>query len=262
MSTEPCIELELDGATAIVWLNRPAVRNALDRYLIDDFDRAVEQLRGCEEVRVVVLAGRGEGFCAGADLREIKACSSDEARALELHCAEVFEQLAALPVVLIAALHGFAVGGGFSLAVYCDLRVVARGTKLGFPTTARHWLPPWGLSRLAGWTGVSRAEQILLTAGVFDAERAYEWGLVDHLVDPAEVMPVACRLAESLQHTRRDVVAEVRSFFSQLRGRPHRQWDRIAAKGFHRLFATSQTQAALNEFLDRGTKHRAEDRRT
>lgn len=260
MSTEPRIELEIEGTTAHLWLNRPAVCNALDRYLIDEFDQAVERLRGCEEVRAVILAGRGPGFCAGADLREMQACSADGARGLELHCAEVFEQLAALPMVLIAALHGFALGGGFSLAVYCDLRVASPDTKLGFPTAARHWLPPWGLSRLAGWTGVSRAEQILLTAGVFDAQRGAAWGLIDHLVDADDVLPTARRLAEELSSTRHDVVAEVRAFFSQLRGRPHRQWDRIAAEGFQRLFATPETQSVLRGFAKRRETNQQEER--
>lgn len=245
------IDVELNGAVAHVWLNRPGVRNALSRQLVTDLGSAIEFVAAREEIGALVLAGRGEAFCAGADLREIGSLSADDAVQLELEGAAILDRLAALPLITVAALHGFAVGGGFSLSLYCDVRIAAEGTRLGFPPAARHWLPPWGLAQLASWVGVARAQQIVLAGGMFDVAKAERWGLIDEVVALSEVQSRAVALARELSATRREVVAEVRTFFGQMRGTPNVEWDRLAGESFGRLFASEPAQQAVREFVAR-----------
>jgi enoyl-CoA hydratase/carnithine racemase len=244
-------DVEFDGAVATLWLNRPTVRNALSRQLVTDLGESLELVAARREIGALILAGRGEAFCAGADLREIGNLLADDAVQLELEGAAILDRLAALPIVTVAALHGFAVGGGFSLSLYCDVRIAAEGCRLGFPPAARHWLPPWGLAQLAGWVGVSRAQQIVLAGGMFDTKQAERWGLLERVVPRDALFATAASLANELSATRREVVAEVRSFFAQLRGTPNAEWDRLASESFGRLFATAPAQAAVRDFVAR-----------
>lgn len=252
MSEASQVELEVDAGVARLWLNRPHVRNALDRQTIADFAAHVEALERRDDVRVAVLAGRGEAFCSGADLHEIGRLAPAEAKALERQCAEVFDRWATLPIPLVASVHGYAVGGGFLITLFCDVRIVAADARIGLPPVARNWLPPWGLSRLAAWVGPARAEQLLLMAGLLDAQEARHIGLADRVVPPERLLQATDELAQHLAGSRREVVAEVRSFFGQLRGRPHADWDREASRVFERLFATPEAQGALAAFARRG----------
>ncbi|MBX7169126.1 MAG: enoyl-CoA hydratase/isomerase family protein [Pirellulales bacterium] len=242
------IEFERAGNVAVLRLNRPQVANALDRGLVAALARHLDAIADDDALRAVVLCGAGRGFCAGADLRELAACTPAEATELELAFAGVFDRLAALDRPTIAAIHGYAVGGGFFLSLYCDLRIVATGTQLGFPEAAQQWLPPWALSRLAAWVGPARAEQLVLVAGRFDAAQGATWGLVDQLVAPDELLPRALEVARRVASAKPPVVAEARRFFGQLRGQPHDVWDRISATAFARGFASPTAQAALDSF--------------
>lgn len=257
MNREPCVILEVEGPLAELRLNRPHVRNALSKQLIRDLDQGLRTIEADASIRCVLLSGNGASFCSGADLGEFADVDSAAAMHEELHSVAVFDRLAALPVPVIAAVHGHAVGGGFLMTLYCDLRIVAAGTKLGFPNAAQQWLPPWALSRLASWVGPARAEQMVLTAGMFSVEAAERWGLVDEVAPPAELMAMARAKALALTGVRREVVAEAREFFRQLRGRDHSHWDRVSAQGFARLFGSSPAQAAIREFLA-ASKGRAE----
>lgn len=244
-----CVTLEIDGPLAVVSLNRPQVRNALSRQLIRDLDTCVTAVQNDVTVGCVLVKGNGASFCSGADLAEFADIDSAAAMQEELQSVAVFDRLAALPTPVIAAVHGHAVGGGFLMTLYCDLRIVAAGTKLGFPRAAQQWLPPWALSRLASWVGPARAEQMLLTAGMFGVEQAQQWGLVDQIVPEGDLLAAAKAKAATLAGARREVVQETREFFRQLRGRDHAHWDRISAQGFARLFGSPQAQAAIREFL-------------
>lgn len=249
VNTPPTVVLEFDGPVAVLRLNRPQVRNALSRELIHELDRHVAALENDPRAAAVILTGNGPAFCAGADLGELASADSAAAMHEELRSVAVFDRLAALPMPVIAAVHGYAVGGGFLMTLYCDLRIVARGTKLGLPKAAQQWLPPWALSRLAAWIGPARAEQMLLTAGLFDVAQADRWGLVDQVVEEAELLTAAKARAVQLSTARREVVREVREFFRQFRGRDHAHWDRVSAQGFARLFGSPEAQAAIRQFL-------------
>src|SRR5262249_12751511 len=144
----------------------------------------------------------------------------------------VLDRFAALPIPSVAVLHGYAMGGGFLISLYCDVRVAATGTRLGFPTSSRMWLPPWRMARLAGWLGLARTQQMLLAAPEMDAAEAQRWGLVDEVAPAERLDELADRTAERLAFCRREVVAEARQFFAQLAGQPHAAWDRLSAAAF------------------------------
>ncbi len=253
MATET-VTLELGHAVATLCLNRPAVRNALSSELVDQLATHLTTLEGRDDVRALVLTGAGRGFSAGADLAEISRGSAADAAQIERHTAAVFDRMAALPMPVLAALHGFAVGGGFFLSLYADVRIVAAGTKLGFPAVARQWIPPWALSRLAGWVGVRRAEQILLSQSMFTPRQAVRWGLAERVVAADKLLAVARDIAAHLAETPREVTREIREFFAALRGFEHARWDEVANAGFERRFSSPEAQSAMRAFFAKSSE--------
>ena len=214
MSSDSPIQFERSGAVATLWLNRPQVRNAINTRLLEELGRALERVETDEAIRTLVVRGRGAGFCAGADLSEIGAGDALQAAVREDRWVSVFQRLGRLPVPVVAAAHGFALGGGFLLSLYCDWRLVAEGTKLGFPPVARKLVPDWGLRRVALWVGPARTQQLVLTAGILDAEQALRWGLVDQIVRLEELDGAVVRTAEQLSQSERADVAAIRRRFT------------------------------------------------
>ena len=148
MSENRAVEFETSGPVATLWLNRPQVRNAINATLLEELQAALERVEADDALRVLVLRGRGAGFCAGADLSELGSGRELKAAVRKDRWVSVFERIANLPVPVVAAVHGFALGGGFLLSLYCDWRLASEGAKLGFPPVARRLLPPWGLQRV------------------------------------------------------------------------------------------------------------------
>ncbi len=249
MSSSDPVQLEVSGAVATLRLNRPEVRNALSVDLVECLARRLAEIREQPALGAVVVCGAGKGLCAGADLSELGSHTPDEAAAFQRRTAEVFDQLAELPVPSVAAIHGFAVGGGFFLTLYCDLRLATPDARLGFPAAARQWIPPWALSRLASWVGVRRAEQLLLTQSLFTTASAAGWGLVDEVVPNDQLLSGAQALAERITDTPREVVREIRQFFSALRGFEHRTWDQLSSAGFQRRIGAPAAQQAMQAFF-------------
>lgn len=219
--------------------------------MFDALATAVDQLEARDDIGVIVLRGRGRGFCAGANLAELGALDARAAAESSLVWPRLLDRLAALPIPLVAALHGYALGGGFLISLYCDVRLAVAGTRIGFPQASQFWLPPWGLSRLAAWLGPARAQQMLLFTPEFDAATALKQGLVEAVAPADEFDAVVDEAAARLAGCRRDVVLEARRFFVALAGRPHADWDRLSAEGFARTFGSPAAQAAIRSILER-----------
>jgi len=247
MASESIIYDQRD-AIVTLRLNRPDVRNAVDDAMVAQLNESVARLADDTTVRAVILAGEGAGFSAGADLNGLARATPDQASEMIGAASDAMNRLASLPVPVIAAMHGFALGGGFLLSLYCDVRVVADDAKIGLPAAARMWMLPWAMSRLASWIGVARAQQLVLAGGVMTPQEAKRLGLVDHVVPTGDVQVRADELARDLAGWPRHVLKEVRGFFSELEGREHADWDRRATAAFVRCFAADEAQQVLEQF--------------
>lgn len=177
-----------DGRVILATLNRPTKGNALNQPLIDALDGLCERVEGLHRTadpRSVVLTGAGaKAFSAGADVNELDGISADAARRQMRRGQQVFDRLERLPVVVIAAVNGFALGGGLELAMAADIRVAAQNARLGQPEISLGNLPGWGgTQRLPQLVGRGRASEMILTGDLITAERAYEIGLVNAVVE-------------------------------------------------------------------------------
>lgn len=192
--------LERDGGIATITVNRPRVLNALDTHTIDDIRRAALELKGDDAVRVVIITGAGEkAFVAGADIEQLAQLGPDQAKAYAMAGQHVFELLENLGKPVIAALNGFALGGGCELALACTFRIASDTVRLGQPEIKLGLIPGFaGTQRLLRLVGKGRALDLILTGRMVDADEALRIGLVHRVVPPASLMTEARSLAASL----------------------------------------------------------------
>jgi enoyl-CoA hydratase len=192
--------LSRDGALASITINRPQVLNALDSQTLDELRRAVLDLKADREIRVVIVTGAGEkAFAAGADIGELAAMSPAAAQTHALTGQHVFDLIENLGKPVIAAINGFALGGGCELAMACTLRIAADTARLGQPEVNLGLVPGFGATqRLSRIAGKGAALDLLLTGRQITAEEALRIGLVNRVVATGEVMTAARALAGEL----------------------------------------------------------------
>jgi enoyl-CoA hydratase len=194
------ILVEARGAIAIVTINRPKALNALNSATLAELGETLTTLAGNSQVRVVVLTGSGEkAFVAGADVTDMLAMSPVEARAFAHRGATVFSQLENLPQPVIAAVNGFALGGGCELAMACDIRIAAETAKFAQPETGLGITPGFGgTQRLPRLIGQGRAMELLFTGDTIDAAEALRIGLVNKVVPACETLAASIAMAEKI----------------------------------------------------------------
>jgi enoyl-CoA hydratase len=185
------IQLEVSERIATLTVNRPEVRNALSKETVQEMHAALRELAARDDVGVVIL---DKSFVAGADIREIRKRGKREA--LEAINQELFSAVENFPWPVIAAVNGYALGGGFELALACDIRVAAESARFGFPETGLGIIPAaGGTQRLPRHVGWGRAKEIILTGRTLDAQEAEQLGLVSKVAPADELMATASELA-------------------------------------------------------------------
>jgi methylglutaconyl-CoA hydratase len=252
------VEVSVEGPVAQVWMARPEVRNAFDGAMVRELHDAVAGVSAREDVRVLVLGGRGPAFCAGADLTWMKTVAGftreenlAEARAL----AELFEAIDTCPKAVVARVQGAALGGGAGLVAVADVAVAAEGTAFGF-TEVRLGLVPAVISPyVVRKTGLSAARELFLTGERFEAGKALAIGLVHAVVAEADIdAAVEARLAAVLQAAP-GALAAAKALLRDVAGRPvaevrERTIERIAERR-----ASPEGQEGLRAFLEKRKPH-------
>jgi enoyl-CoA hydratase len=192
MAYENLLYEKKDGI-AYVTLNRPKVLNALNRKTVEELQDALIDARGDDSVRVLILTGAGEkSFVAGADIGELARQTPVSGRETSLFGQGVFHLLETMGKPSICAINGFALGGGCELALACTIRIASKTAKLGQPEVKLGIIPGYGGSqRLARLCGKGIAQELCLTGEMIGAEEALRIGLVNHIYEPAELLPAA-----------------------------------------------------------------------
>jgi enoyl-CoA hydratase/carnithine racemase len=210
---EPSVRLEVSNGLAFLTLNRPTRFNALSAEVLDALHESVETLAGNANIRVVILAGEGRAFCAGHDLKELRAASSDQVDALFRRCSDLMLRLTRLPQPVIAEVNGMATAAGCQLVAQCDLAVAAdharfavSGINLGLFCAT----PAVPLSRAIAR---KRAAEMLFTGDFIDAATALDWGLVNRVVPADQLRATTLALAEQLKTKPREALATGKALF-------------------------------------------------
>jgi len=194
------LRIAVDGRVATVTINRPDVLNALNTSLLEELLATLTDLGNDPNVGVVILTGEGErSFIAGADIKEMADKTPLEARAYSELGQEIAHKLETMRKPTIAAVNGYALGGGCEMALACDVRLASENAEFGQPEINLGIIPGWGASqRLARATNIGYAKELILTGRRVDAAEALERGLVQHVYPAAELMPAAWAMAAQM----------------------------------------------------------------
>lgn len=193
------IQVSKETDIAIVTINRTEVLNALSSSVLEELGVVVDELAADGSIRVVILTGAGRSFVAGADIAEMSGLTPDEGRDWGRLGASVFRKLELMEKPVIAAVNGFALGGGCELAMACDIRIASDKAKFGQPETGLGITPGFsGTQRMARIIGPAKAKELIFTAEVIKAEEALRIGLVNRVVPAESLMEEAVTMAKTI----------------------------------------------------------------
>lgn len=194
------LKLEVENEIAVLTIDRPKALNALNTETLEELNEVLTEIEGRDDVKVVILTGSGEkSFVAGADIAEMINFTAPEARAFGMRAADPFFKLQNMRQVTIAAVNGFALGGGCEISMACDIRIASDNAVFGQPECGLGIIPGFGgTQRLARLVGMGRAKEIIFTCQNIDAEEAYRIGLVNKVVPQAELMDTAKKMASKI----------------------------------------------------------------
>ena len=198
---------------AVLTMDRPARRNALGEASMAELAAVLDRLAADVTCRAVVLTGAEPGFCAGSDLAEMAALDGPGRVAHEAATAATVRRLSAHPVPVIAAVEGYALGGGLVIATACDLVVSARSTRWSMPEVPKGFFPPWGMAPLLARVGPVKAQLVALGIEEMDGEDALRLGLADRLAVDGQALAAGCDWAEKLAALPEGAMRRVKRFF-------------------------------------------------
>ena len=247
------VNLEVAGSgVATLRLDRPKM-NALNQQVAAEIGEAVDAAATDERVRALVVWGGERIFAAGADIKEMTDLDAVEMFRYIGRFQDVFTRLERLPLVTIAAVNGYALGGGCELALACDLRICAEDARLGQPEILLGVIPgAGGTQRLPRLVGVGRAKELIFTGRFVEADEALRIGLANEVVAPADVYPTAVRRAEELAHGPTVALMAAKQAIDGGMQTDISTGLAIERQGFAALFATEDQKTGMSSFVEQG----------
>ena len=246
------VNYEVQGAVAILTINRPEALNALNSQVLSDLDEAITKVEADDGVHAVILTGAGRSFVAGADIGEMKGFSARDGKKFGVHGGGVFLRLENLSKPVIAAVNGFALGGGCELAMSCDIRLASEKAKFGQPEVGLGITPGFGgTQRLPRIVGISKAMELILTAKVINAAEAERIGLVSAVYPPEELMDKAVELANAICANAPIAVAESKRCIRMGMQTDIATGSAFEAEAFGLCFATEDQKDAMKAFVNK-----------
>ncbi len=239
------------GPVRIVTINRPAVLNAIDAQVIDELTAVLEATAVADELRALLLTGAGEkAFVAGADIAAMREMTPEAAGAFAARGHRLGDLLAGLRIPTLAAVGGFALGGGCELALACDFIYAAEHAKFGQPEVKLGVIPGFGgTQRLSRRVGLARAIELCLTGAIIDAAEALRIGLANRVLPRAELLPAAIATLETIAQMGPLAIAKCKAVLHQGAALPLADANRLEVEGFASLFATDDQKAGMAAFL-------------
>lgn len=196
--------IEKKEGICTVKINNPQTLNSLNVEVLNDLECAFDQIKEDDEIYVVVLTGEGKAFVAGADIAYMRDLNPEQAKKFSEDGSRLFRKIETLNKVVIAAVNGFALGGGCELAMACDIRIASAKAKFGQPEVGLGIIPGFsGTQRLARLVGLGRAKELIFMGGHIDAEEAYRIGLVNKVTDKDSLMEETYKMAEKIKSNSR-----------------------------------------------------------
>ena len=247
------LKLETSEGIALVTIDLPKALNALNSETLGELNECLKELEQRKDIRVILLTGGGQkAFVAGADISEMVNAAPAGGRAMALLADEAFCRLENMPQVTIAAVNGYALGGGCEIAMACDIRIAAENAVFGQPECGLGIIPGFGgTQRLARLVGKGRAKELIFTCGRIDAQEAYRIGLANKVVPQAELLDACRAMAKTIMSKGSYAVSVAKAVINAGLDMDLANGLKMEADAFGLTFATHDKQEGMTAFLEK-----------
>ena len=244
---------KISNQIAILTINRPEVLNAMNDEVVAHLDAAVQSCIDDDQVGVIILTGAGEkAFVAGADIKKMQSMGSEAALAFGKAGQQMTLTIENSPKPVIAAVNGFALGGGCEISLACHIRVASETATFGQPEVLLGILPGWGgTQRLPRLVGSGLANEIITTGRMVSALEAKSMGLVNHVVPPDELIDKCMEIANQILNNGPNAIAQSLSCIQKRMGMSMEDGLQIEVENFSKLFATEEAKEGLSAFVEK-----------
>ena len=242
----------VEDGIGLITFNRPQVLNALNTATVTETLAAVQVMQSSPDVRVLVFTGEGRSFVAGADIQEMVGKTPETARIYSELGHRLFTTIQDMDIPAIAAVNGFALGGGVEVALSCDIRIASENAIFGLPETVLGIIPGWGATqRTSRLVGPAITKELIFTGEHIDAQRALAIGLVNRVVPPESLMQVTFDMARKISHQGRLAIMQAKRLISRGFEMPLREALKLEIDTFSDLFATEDQKEGMNAFIEK-----------
>lgn len=251
--TYEILKISQKDGIALVTISRPKAMNALNTLFFEEMDHAVSQFQSDDSLRAVIITGEGKAFVAGADIAEMKDKTPEEANIFSTRGQATFSSFAELHVPVIAAINGFALGGGLELAMGADFRISSSKAKFGQPEVNLGLIPGFaGTQRLSRLVGLADALFLLTTAEMIGAEDALRIGLVQKVVEPEALLDTCMQIAQTIAGKGPQAISKVKSVTYKGYDTTLEEGNKLEAEQFGSLFGKgSEGAEGMTSFLEK-----------
>lgn len=247
-----CLLIEKKDYIAILSFNKPKVLNALDSEVLNELNSAIEYIEDDEDIYVAIITGIGKAFVAGADISEMKDMNAEQGRQFGSLGSKVFRKIELMKKPVIAAINGFALGGGCELSMCCDIRIASSNAKFGQPEVSLGIIPGFaGTQRLSRIVGMAKAKELIFTGNIIKAEEAYDIGLVNKVVESDSLMEEAMKMATKIVSNGQIAVKYSKIAINRGYEVDFEAGNEIETSLFGLSFATNDQKEGMAAFLER-----------
>ena len=243
---------EVRDNIAIITINRPEALNALNLDVLSELEQSVLQAEKDKDIYVLIITGAGRSFVACADIAQMKSLTSDEGRAFSEYGNKIFSMIESLTKPVIAAVNGFALGGGCELCMACDIRIAGEKAKFGQPEVGLGITPGFGgTQRLPRIVGLSKAKELIFTAQTISADEALRFGLVSQVVPGEELMGAAIEMAGKIAQNAQIAVRQSKAAINRGMQCDINTGLSFEAQAFGVCFSTEDQKDAMTAFVNK-----------
>jgi len=247
------LKTEVNDGIAIVTISRPKAMNALNTRFFNEMDQLVKEMTDNKDVKVMIITGEGKAFVAGADIAEMVNKNGEEGKDFSKLGQNTFSSLGEMSIPVIAAINGFALGGGLELAMGCDFRIASTKAKFGQPEVSLGLIPGYaGTQRLSRLVGMGDALYLLMSADMIGAADALRIGLVQKVFEPEELMEETLKIAKNIASKGPQAIQKVKATVRKGLEMSQTKGEELEAQQFGNLFGEgSEGKKGMTAFLEK-----------
>lgn len=247
------IQVKIENRIAFLIFHRPDQLNAMNREMMDEIIDGITHINSNHEALVAVICGEGRAFMAGADIKEYAGQTPEQFKAFQDRGVKLYESIENAPKPWIAAVNGFALGGGFEIALGCDMILASEIAKMGLPEVFLNLVPGGGATqRLIQKIGINRAKEMLFLGGQYTAGQLHDWGIVNQVFKTAEFDEGVLRFAEKLTRRPQKALRELKRLANlSLSPLPFEQKIEEEGRVVSELFYSKEAKKAIQNFIDK-----------